>query len=120
VFVSNYRVYFRAAPGRPFRGGVCWPDWAVPVHCVGALEATKSSDRLGPGGAGRVGRTLVVGCKDGQVKRFSAVRADAEAHVLRDEVHALQQALMRQAFKPEETFAKVSAVGPTALLGHQQ
>jgi len=75
---------------------------------VCTLEASKSHDNQGPNGSGRMGRTLIIGFKDGQMKRFSSVRAVEEAHVLTDEMYALQRSLVRQAFKPEETFAKVS------------
>lgn len=105
--MSNYRLYFHAAP-RTLSGSTLWPDWGIPVHCVCTLEASKSQDNLGPNGSGRIGRTLIIGFKDGQMKRFSTVRPLEEAHVLTDEMHALQRSLMRQAFKPEETFAKVS------------
>lgn len=116
LFVSNYRIYFHSMD----KVNTQHRDWSIPVHTVEKFESLKvegggnknsmqqqSLNMSTHLSSDKIGRTLGLYCKDGQVRRFSTHRSLGEDQLLADEFHYFQRKFYQWSYGREDAFAKV-------------
>jgi hypothetical protein len=115
IFVSNYRIYFHAMD--KVNSQHC--DWSIPVHTVERFESLKTDGQTTQAiymsmstygsQSEMIGRTMVLYCKDGQIRRFSTHRTFNEEQLLADEFHYFQRKFYTWSYCNEDTFARIHA-----------